>query len=73
MKLDSVEIHPTYHGTYHELIPIEIMISQDKLHQVYLKLSKDVGEIQPTSLSTAEELPALGIDLEEKEEIWDVV
>ena len=40
MKLDLVEILPTYHGTYDELIPIEIMISQDKLHQVYLKLPK---------------------------------
>ena len=50
MKLDLVEILPTYHGTYDELIPIEIMISQDKLHQVYLKLSKRCGR-NPTDVA----------------------
>jgi len=58
MQVDLVEIRPTYHGTYNELISDKaaLVISIDEFHQVYFKFSKRCAGSM-TSLSIAKELP----------------
>ena len=70
-KVELVSIPATYHGTYDEQIQIEGCPGDFKTNCIkYTSVCpKDVLEIQLMALSTAEELPTLGIDLGDGEEI----